>query len=111
MNYKSYLLVQFASECAEVAHATSKMIQFGPDDKVTKDPEGPRGTEGPTCAEKVTEEFVQLLGVYEMLVRENLVEDIGLYKLHNHIRLAMLKKSLRVEAYSKYAARVHELEL
>lgn len=32
MNLTTYLLTQFASEASEVAHATSKCIQFGCDD-------------------------------------------------------------------------------
>jgi NTP pyrophosphatase (non-canonical NTP hydrolase) len=93
-----------AEECAEVAQASSKALRFGLDDKLTLDPAGPRGTEGPTNQEKIVSELNDLLGIVEMLVQRDILpvdwQDAAKQRA----------KADKVARYMEYATRVGALK-
>ena len=91
MNRKEYLLVQAASECCEVAHRLTKALHFGLHEIQV------RCTD--TNAERVVDEFVQLLAVMEMLENEG---HIRMPSEEEYKRLAEQKRD-RVENYILHA--------
>jgi NTP pyrophosphatase (non-canonical NTP hydrolase) len=103
MDEIEHLLVCLAEECGEVAKEVCKALRFGLDDQVTRDPHGPRGTNGPTNREKIVAELNDLLGVVAML-RERKV-----FPLDWEDGEAAMKKMDRVEAFMGYARRVGAL--
>jgi len=102
MNRKEHLLTIAAEECAEVAKECSKSLRFGLDDKLTLDPEGPRGTEGLDNAHKLKQEFLQLTAVMGMLQSEG---HVPVYTNKQCMEIQNEKVD-RVEAYLKYSLRV-----
>jgi len=104
MNATEHLLTCLAEECGEVAKECHKALRFGLDDKVTMDPNGPRGTTGPTNAEKIVEELNDLIGVVNMLVtRGQLPGDWQCAERQQ-------RKALKVTAYMGYAREIGSLE-
>lgn len=106
MNRIEHILTCLGEEGGEVAKEVCKALRFGLDDQLTIDPHGPRGTEGPTNRQKIAGEFVDMLGVYQKLVREGVLPDLGLDRLPHNILDQMLRKSDKVESYIGYAKRV-----
>jgi len=104
MNASEHLLTVLAEECGEVAKECHKALRFGLDDQVTRDPKGPRGTEGPTNREKIIEELNDIMGVVEMLVAHGVLpefwRDISKQR----------RKGEKVAQYMEYAKRVGALE-
>jgi hypothetical protein len=110
MNRTEHILTVLGEEGGEVAKETSKALRFGLMDQVTMNPNGPRGTEGPTNADKIAAELIDMLGVYQMAVNDGLVVDIGLDALPEDVRALMKKKAAKVESFMLYAQRVGALE-
>lgn len=110
MNRSEHIITTLAEEGGEIGKECHKGLRFGLDDKVTLNPYGPRGTEGPTNREKIAAEFVDLLGVYLMAVREGLLPDVGLDRLPPEIHARMEAKIERVEAFMRYARRVEAMD-
>jgi hypothetical protein len=110
MNRKEHLLTILAEEGGEVAKEISKSLRFGLEDQLTMDPTGPRGSEGPTNREKVTQEFVDMLGAYQLAVRDGLLPDIGLTNLPQTILDQMETKARKIEAFLIYSQRVGTLQ-
>lgn len=104
MNNTEHLLTCLAEECGEVAKECHKALRFGLDDKVTMDPKGPRGTTGPTNAEKIVEELNDLIGVVNMLVTRGQLP--GGWQCAERQQ----RKALKVAAYMGYAREVGSLE-
>lgn len=75
MNSTEHLLVCLGEECNEIAKECAKALRFGLDDKVTLDPHGPRGTEGPTNREKISDELNDLMGVVNLLVHRGVIPE------------------------------------
>jgi hypothetical protein len=100
MDTIEHLLVCLAEECGEVAKECHKSLRFGLEDKVTIDPAGPRGTDGPTNREKIIGELNDLLGVVQMLVDRCVLPD----RWQDH--KAQEAKALKVARYMDYAVRV-----
>jgi NTP pyrophosphatase (non-canonical NTP hydrolase) len=73
MNATEHLLTVLGEECGEIAKEVSKSLRFGLDDKLTLDPDGPRGTEGPTNREKIVSELNDLVGVVRLLVAHEII--------------------------------------
>lgn len=111
MNRKEHITACIGEEGAEISKEVSKALRFGLLDKVTVDPLGERGTEGPTVSQKITNELIDLLAVYQMAVREEgMVADIGLHKLPKRVWNLMEKKIKKVENYMLYAKKVGSLD-
>ncbi|MCW1887685.1 hypothetical protein OKA04_23310 [Luteolibacter flavescens] len=110
MDRIEHLLTCLAEECGEVAKECCKALRFGIYDQLTIDPNGPRGTEGPTNRAKIAAEMVDLIAIYQMCVDMEILPDLGLSMSMETIReKASLKKS-KVEAYMHYARRVGALK-
>ena len=103
MNALNHLLVCLAEECGEVAKECHKALRFGIDDKLTLDPHGARGTEGPTNRDKIVGELNDLMGVVLMLVQRGVIpEDWQDWSKQD-------AKTHRVAAYMDYAVRIGAL--
>ncbi len=109
MNKSEHILTVIGEEGGEVAKEISKALRFGLDDRVTLDPHGPRGTEGPTNREKISAEFIDMLGAYQLAVMEGILPDIGLANLPVNIKEMMKAKANRIRSYMDYAVRVDAL--
>lgn len=109
MNTTEHLLTCLSEECVEVAKECGKALRFGLDDKVTLDPNGPRGTEGPTNAEKIAEEIIDLFAVYQMCVAKGILPEFGLSTTHVDVISRVAKKQRKVESYMGYARKVGAL--
>jgi hypothetical protein len=111
MTLIDHLLTCLAEEGGEVAKECCKALRFGLDDKLTIDPNGPRGTEGPTNREKIALEMIDMIAVYDLLVNEGIAPDIGIRIGPNHgaTFLAIRKKQEKVRSYLGYAVRVGAL--
>lgn len=96
MNPIDYLLTQLASECSEVAHRVSKMLQFG----LTETQPG----QDLNNTTRLIDEMNDLIGVAEMLVTAGVLpadwESVD----------AQQKKIFRVIKYSKYAEQQGRLD-
>lgn len=103
MNRIEHLLTCLIEETTEVGKEGCKALRFGLDDKLTKDPYGPRGTEGPTNAEKIRDEMIDLLAVYVMLASEGAVPPIKFSIDDNDTLQRLFRKTQRVTAYMDYA--------
>ena len=110
MNRTEHLLTCLAEECTEVAKECCKALRFGLDDQITLDPNGPRGTEGPTNREKIVDEVRDLIGVLHLLVQEGELPDIGLSARCGGLQVRIKHKGKRVEDYMRYAQRVGALQ-
>jgi NTP pyrophosphatase (non-canonical NTP hydrolase) len=104
MNEIQHLLACLAEECSEVQKEVCKSLRFGLDDQVTRDPNGPRGEEGPMNWEKIVMELNDLLGVVEMLIER------GAFPSSWRDGDAMMRKVQKVEAYMRYAREVGALK-
>lgn len=104
MNITEHLLACLAEECDEVSKECHKALRFGLDDKVTMNPLGPRGTEGPTNREKILTELNDLLGVVDMLVSR------GILPRNWNDPIRRQRKGDRVMMYMSYAFKVGALE-
>lgn len=111
MNRTEHILTCLSEEGGEVGKEVSKALRFGLDDQLTMDPNGPRGTEGPTNRQKIAGEFVDMLGVYQKLVKEGVLPDLGLDRLPVDILERMNRKSEKVESYIGYAKRVGTIDI
>ncbi len=109
MNRHEHILTVLAEEGGEVAKECHKALRFGLDDQLTMNPDGPRGTEGPTNREKIGQEMTDLLGIYRMAVLEGLVPDLGIIVTRPDVAEAMDRKAEKVEAFMRYARRVDAL--
>ena len=103
MNYTEHLLTCAAEECGEVAKEIHKALRFGLDDKVTLDPNGSRGTVGPTNREKIVEELNDLIGVVRML------ETSGILPSDWQNAEQQDRKRTKISNYMGYARRVGTL--
>jgi NTP pyrophosphatase (non-canonical NTP hydrolase) len=103
VNREEHLIACLAEECGEVAKECMKALRFGLDDKVTRDPNGPRGTEGPTNAEKIAAELCDLFAVAEMLT------DKGIIPQKWYAEKDVNNTKRKVLAYMGYAERVGAL--
>lgn len=104
MNQAEHLLACLAEECCEIAKEAHKAQRFGLDDKVTLDPAGPRGTEGPTNRDKIVTELNDLMGVIAEM------ELHGLIPTGWQDAARQRRKVDRVRDYMKYAQRVGALQ-
>lgn len=104
MNTTEHLLTVLAEECGEVAKECHKALRFGLDDKVTMDPNGPRGVTGPTNREKILDELNDIMGMINML------EGYGILPSEWQDYHKQAKKVAKVVAYMDYAARVEALQ-
>lgn len=104
MNYLEHILTCAAEECGEVSKEIHKALRFGLDDQVTLDPNGPRGTTGPTNRDKIVEELNDLMGVVRML------ETCGALPHDWQDAERQARKVAKVSAYMGYARRVGALE-
>lgn len=104
MKTEEHLLTKLIEECGEVAKECCKALTFGLDDKVTIDPNGPRGTTGPTNREKIVHELNDLIGVVNMLSR------IGILPHNWQDAEKQAKKDHKVSLFMGYARRVGALE-
>lgn len=96
MNPIDYLLTQLASECSEVAHRVSKMLQFG----LTETQPG----QDLNNTTRLIDEMNDLVGVAQMLV------TAGVLPADWMNRDAQARKVLRVIKYSKYAEQQGRLD-
>lgn len=103
MNVTEHLLACLAEECGEVAKECHKSLRFGIDDKVTLDPLGPRGTEGPTNREKIISELNDLLGVVRLM------EDFGILPPLWCDTQRQIEKTHKVRRFMGYAVKVGAL--
>lgn len=109
MTTKEHILTVLAEECGEVAKEVCKALRFGPEDQVTLDPLGPRGTEGPTNKEKIGAEMIDLLAVYQMAVAQGLAPDLGFSTEFPTVIARANAKQKRVWDYIEYAWKVGAL--
>lgn len=87
MNRQELLLVQLSEECSEVAQNISKALRFGTDEvyhKLTL-----------TNSQRVTQEMQDLIAVFELLVEEDILPGLNLYKI--------TEKKIKVEKYLQYS--------
>jgi NTP pyrophosphatase (non-canonical NTP hydrolase) len=99
MNRTEHALTTTAEECAEIAKEISKAMRFGLDDKLTLDPKGPPGTEGPTNREKIVAELNDLMGMVKVLIALDAIpenwQDID----------AQMRKGAKFCAFLEYSER------
>lgn len=106
MNTIEHLLVCLAEECGEVAKECHKALRFGLDDQLTLNPDGPRGTEGPTNREKIIAELNDLCGVVRMLEERGVLPRSCMLDT-----TAQTTKAFKVGRFMRYAVRVGALEV
>lgn len=104
MDTTEHLLTCLAEECGEVAKEVHKALRFGLDDKLTRDPDGPRGTEGPTNLEKIASELNDLLGVVRLLEDERILPPLWCDTEQQ------IRKTHKVRKFMRYAAKVGALK-
>jgi NTP pyrophosphatase (non-canonical NTP hydrolase) len=111
MNSFEHVLTCLAEECGEVAtellalqKECHKALRFGLDDKVTFDPSGPRGTNGPTNAEKIVDELNDLMGVVAKL------SSLGAIPKDWQCDERSKRKVAKVESFMGYAEQVGALQ-
>jgi len=97
MDRKEMLLVIAAEECNEVAQAISKTLRFGPDEVYPPI--------GRTNAQRICDEYNDLMAVIDMLVVEGVLDFTGI-----GVRQAMEKKA-KVEKYLKYSQELGTLKI
>jgi len=103
MNTTNHLITCLAEECGEVAKECHKALRFGLDDKVTRDPLGPRGTEGPTNREKIVDELNDLMGLVRMLTMRDILPEDWLDESKQKA------KAIKVARFMDYAEKVGAL--
>ena len=64
MKREEHLLVILAEECAEIQQAVTKALRFGLDDHWQNEP---------TNKVKISQELADLMGIYFMLLREDVI--------------------------------------
>jgi len=94
MNKTEYLLVCLAEECAEIQHAVDKALRFGLDVGF------PGGKT--TNAQDISREWIDALGVMEMLEEEKII---------NHVKTqeAINKKKIKVNHYMEHSRKLGTL--
>lgn len=90
MNYNENLLVVAQEECAEIQQAISKTLRFGEDNYHPLRPEVTNGYD-------VVREFYQLSAVMDMLIRAEVLPDIG----KDAIEAIKVNKECNVVEYAK----------
>lgn len=105
MNTEEHLIACLAEECAEIAKECGKAHRFGLDDQVTVNPDGPRGTEGPSNREKIIAEMNDFIGVANLLVAYGVIP--ATWQDSN----AQRRKMAKVESFMGYAERVGALQV
>lgn len=104
MNIEEHLIEVLIEECSEVAKECCKANRFGLDDKLTLNPEGPRGTEGPTNREKIIDELNDLMGTTHELILKGILpadwQDAG----------KQYQKQLKIRRFMDYALTVDALQ-
>lgn len=124
MNIPEHLLACLSEEGGEVAtealelaftalklgKVATKALRFSLPDQLTLDPAGPPGTEGPTNAEKLHQEVIDLIAVYLMLQRLNVVPMLGITACTDKTFAAIEKKQAKVRAFMSHARRQGALE-
>ncbi len=104
MNETEYLIIRLSEECLEVAKECHKAVQYGIDDRPTKNPYGPMVTDGPTTREKIVAELNDVMGLVEMLIIRGIIPDNWSDPLKQ-----MIKRD-KVCDYMDYAERVGSLQ-
>lgn len=104
MNVFEHILEVFGEECIEVAKEVCKSKRFGLDDRLTRNPHGPRGTEGPTNREKIVNELNDLVAVIRLMVHLEMIPE------NWQDKIAQQQKVDKVADFMDYAERVGALE-
>jgi hypothetical protein len=86
MNCSEHLLTCLAEECSEIAQEVAKALRFGLDDK--------KSGQDLTNAQRIAQEFNDLLAVYDMLRHEGLLPSPS---------TAFAPKQMKVENFMQYA--------
>jgi hypothetical protein len=97
---RQYLLTCLSEEGVEVSKDIHKTLRFGEDDKVTLNPLGPRGHEGPTNIERMIVELNDFMGAVELLVEDGAIPPDWFD------RDRVNRKKAKILDYLEYARRI-----
>jgi len=98
MNRKEYLLTCLAEEAGEIVQACTKALRFGLDN---------HGDDAVPNHTKIAREFCDLMGIFEMLQRLNLVDQLYPEEFENKVKEKQNKIFMFME-YSKQAGTLQE---
>jgi hypothetical protein len=96
-----HIATTLIEECQEVGKDTCKALRFGFEDRRPSEPGGP------TNAERIREEVLDVIGSYQMLAREGVVMPLSVDDMVN----AYACKSHRIEVHMPYAVERGTLQL